>query len=159
MPEGRARYGLASAEIVSDVIDGETVLVDLASGSYYTANATGGLIWSLAAAGCSHDEIVAHVGAAWSGDPGAVSAACAAFLERLCAERLLARDGGSVGASGGAPVEPAATPAAAAPFVEPVLTRYTDMEDLLSLDPVHEVDELGWPHVKGADAGPSRNDG
>jgi hypothetical protein len=26
-----------------------------------------------------------------------------------------------------------------------VLQKYTDMADLLLLDPIHEVDEQGWP--------------
>jgi hypothetical protein len=30
-------------------------------------------------------------------------------------------------------------------FVPPVLERYDDMEDLLLLDPVHDVDAQGWP--------------
>ena len=29
----------------------------------------------------------------------------------------------------------------------PALERFTDMEDLLLLDPVHDVEEMGWPHV------------
>jgi hypothetical protein len=30
-------------------------------------------------------------------------------------------------------------------FVEPALNKYTDMQELLLLDPVHEVSEAGWP--------------
>jgi hypothetical protein len=33
-------------------------------------------------------------------------------------------------------------------FEAPVLNRYTDMQDLLLLDPIHEVDETGWPIQK-----------
>jgi hypothetical protein len=32
--------------------------------------------------------------------------------------------------------------------VPPVLERYTDMQELLFLDPIHDVDESGWPHRK-----------
>jgi hypothetical protein len=32
-------------------------------------------------------------------------------------------------------------------FEPPVLEKFTDMQDLILLDPVHEVDERGWPHV------------
>ena len=36
------------------------------------------------------------------------------------------------------------------PFQPPVFERFTDMEDLLLMDPVHEAeDEKGWPHAKG----------
>jgi len=28
------------------------------------------------------------------------------------------------------------------------LQKYTDMEELLQLDPIHEVDKFGWPSAK-----------
>ena len=31
------------------------------------------------------------------------------------------------------------------PFEAPVLYTYTDMAELLLLDPIHDVDETGWP--------------
>ena len=33
-------------------------------------------------------------------------------------------------------------------YEHPVLQKYTDMEDLLLLDPIHDVDEAGWPARK-----------
>ena len=30
----------------------------------------------------------------------------------------------------------------------PVLSIYTDMQDLLLLDPIHDVDQAGWPTRK-----------
>jgi len=44
----------------------------------------------------------------------------------------------------GAPPLPAGTV-----FAPPVLEVYTDMQDLLLLDPIHDVDEtVGWPSPK-----------
>jgi len=37
------------------------------------------------------------------------------------------------------------------PFVSPSFTTFTDMQDIILLDPVHEVDTQGWPHAS-ADA-------
>ena len=33
------------------------------------------------------------------------------------------------------------------PFVAPSFTTFTDMQDIILLDPVHEVDTRGWPHA------------
>lgn len=35
---------------------------------------------------------------------------------------------------------------------ESAFTRYTDMEELLLVDPIHEVDNEGWPVFKRPDA-------
>lgn len=40
-------------------------------------------------------------------------------------------------------------------FQPPALESYTDMQDLLLLDPIHEVDEMGWPQ-KAPDARANR---
>ena len=41
--------------------------------------------------------------------------------------------------------------ASARPYEPPQLEKYTDMQDLVLLDPVHEVDATGWPHPKPAE--------
>jgi hypothetical protein len=57
-----------------------------------------------------------------------------------------------------APVTPgdpgAVTPVAAAttPYLAPVLNAYSDMKDLLLLDPIHDVAEEGWPIPKPVDS-------
>lgn len=33
-------------------------------------------------------------------------------------------------------------------YEKPVMETFTDMEDLLLLDPIHETDEKGWPQEK-----------
>jgi hypothetical protein len=38
-----------------------------------------------------------------------------------------------------------------APFQPPLFEKFTDMEAMLLLDPVHDVDDEGWPHMPAAD--------
>jgi hypothetical protein len=33
------------------------------------------------------------------------------------------------------------------PFQAPALEKHSDMQDLILLDPVHEVGPRGWPHA------------
>jgi hypothetical protein len=37
-------------------------------------------------------------------------------------------------------------------FEPPILRTFEDMQDLLLLDPIHEVDEMGWPNAKKDEA-------
>jgi hypothetical protein len=72
------------------------------------------------------------------------------FLDTLSAEGLIeSRDGDAAGESVAAAAaggdENGDRPKA--PFAEPALEKHTDMQDLILLDPVHEVDARGWPHA------------
>jgi hypothetical protein len=40
-------------------------------------------------------------------------------------------------------------------FQPPTLESYNDMQDLLLLDPIHDVDDMGWPQ-KAPDAQATR---
>jgi hypothetical protein len=49
------------AGVLCQELDGETVLLDLASGSYYSLGGTGSRIWELLAAGGAPEDIVARL--------------------------------------------------------------------------------------------------
>ena len=73
-----------------------------------------------------------------------------AFVAELLARKLVIETERASPADGAA-TEPRSVDRAA--FVPPALTIYEDMADLLLLDPIHDVDEAGWPMPKAADAG------
>jgi hypothetical protein len=68
------------------------------------------------------------------------------FLDELTAESLTERSTTSDAPSNADAPIPSAEQQ---PYTPPVLERYSDMQALLVLDPIHEVDEQGWPHVAG----------
>jgi hypothetical protein len=140
-------------KVVHEIFDDEAIVVDLETGSYYTLAGSAGAIWSLVVAGAPPEQIVGEVRARYQGEPSAIEAAVYAFLEELEREQLIMRDRESA-ASERQVREPSATPAGAdrAAFEAPVLARYTDMEQILILDPIHDVDESGWPSAAPASA-------
>lgn len=132
--------------IMHETIDDEVVVVNLDKGTYYSFDGVGGRIWEwLDGDGQSLDSLTAKVAANFTGKPEHIAATVQRFLAQLSAEALV-----SVTSAESGPAVEAATPAADAPaFAEPVLQKYTDMEALLLVDPIHEVDEeAGWPQVK-----------
>ena len=65
------------------------------------------------------------------------------FIDQLVAAGLVVEEDG-----GQASPSVAETPAlATTPWSTPVLESHDDLQDLLLLDPVHEVTEAGWPHA------------
>ncbi len=164
MPGGHLRIN--APHVVHETIDGETILIHLGTGAYYSLEGVGAHVWGLAAAGCEESEVLADIQARYDADPQMVVEAVGALLRRLLEEELLAQaemitsDDGAGGAPmGGQPHEtvsagetrqPAGSAALLpAEFVAPVLNKYTDMQEFMLIDPIHDVEEeAGWPHVK-----------
>lgn len=125
--------------MVGEVIDGEAIIMDLRSGAYYSADALGGAIWQAVEDGASHHQILAAAAAHYP-DVRALPDEVEAFLKDIL-DRDLVRKAALTGA------EPAfAAPADA--YQRPVLSVHEDMEDLITLDPIHDVSEVGWPTRK-----------
>lgn len=136
------RYELNSPPIVAEVVDGEVIAIDLDRGSYYSLQKETAAVWSALISGRTGREILAAVPAAAEAER--LAGELKGFVESLLAEKLIrpgtgaARVNGAIGAM---------TPWAAKALR---FERFTDMQDLLVLDPVHEVDEeAGWPKPLG----------
>lgn len=139
-----ARFRLAP-EIISETFDdGESVVVNLENGFYFSLNPVGGLMFALIGSGATVAEVVIAVTACYEADTATVHEAVAAFATRLVEEALVVA---GVPETAAAPAAPSANDAASAraQFEAPTLTAYTDMQDLLLADPVHDYDETGWP--------------
>jgi hypothetical protein len=139
---GNAYYRIASSKIIADVIDGEAVLVNLESGDYYTLDPVGRDVWELMVAGWSCEAISTELTQRYIGEAPEIRNSVTRFFSELESECLVAK--GPDGPAG--ILEPPRRGGERPAFTAPVLMKYTDMEDLLTLDPVHEVDDLGWPH-------------
>lgn len=133
-------YFRPKKSVIHEKFDDETVIVNLETGCYYSLQGSADAIWALAACGLSEAAIVARMGNAFAGEPDAIRGAVSDFVAQLVAEDLLERSADAPNA--------ALPPLAGGVFMAPSLQKYTDMEALLQLDPIHEVDALGWPSAK-----------
>ena len=142
-------YRVNSPNVVSETIDGEVVIVDLEKGDYYSLFNTAVDIWNAVERQADKDTIVEGIKQSYqAGDP-AVEQAVVDFLERLQAEGLVVVESAE-SATDNAALQDGFNPENKA-FEQPKLEKFTDMEDLLLLDPIHEADEAtGWPNVKEA---------
>ena len=132
--------------VVSEIIDGEAVIMHLRSGNYYSTEQVGSQIWAWLEQGLSRSQILDSLASRYAVVPAAVAASLDSFLAELVTQDL-------VGEVGGEPAksilpEPAPINGDARPFAAPVLNVYSDMKDLLILDPIHDVDNVGWPTPK-----------
>lgn len=134
------RYELNTPEVIEESVDGEVLIVHLGTGAYYSSDGSGEFIWRRIIAGLTPPDVAAaaesHFGLAGDVASSAVERMVGQYLEE-----------GLIRERNGRPVEDVPATAALA-FEEPVLNKYTDMEELLLLDPVHDVEEAGWPHAR-----------
>jgi hypothetical protein len=127
--------------VVHETVNHETIVVNLDTGSYYDLNETGGYVFGLLQQSARLPELAQQTAARYGIDRATAEAAVDELVAKLVEEQLV------VEADGESPQPPPAPPedAAPRPYVAPVINKYTDMQELLLLDPVHEVDEAGWP--------------
>jgi hypothetical protein len=131
------RYRVNTPSIVSEVLDGEGVMINLDTGTYYSASGVGGAIWSLLEAGAHAEEIAGWLEATWGRRPE-LRADLHAYIARVLAEQLVV-----AAPERAAPVLPPVR--ARTDYVQPTLEVFQDMQDLLLADPIHDVDQAGWP--------------
>ena len=80
---------LRDTELVLREIDGETVLLDLQSSTYFAANATGTFLLNLLRVEQDRDSLVAAMVAEFGLDAAAAGVDTDAFLARLQEQQLL----------------------------------------------------------------------
>jgi hypothetical protein len=135
--------GLSFARHVAhETIDGETIVIHLGNGTYYSFDGPAVEVWALIEARHSREAIIAELTRRY-GEGELVGDSVARFIDELVAQEL-------VGQHDGPPVEldAAAVPPAGGIFTPLTLHRFTDMQEFMMVDPVHDVDMQGWPHVK-----------
>jgi Coenzyme PQQ synthesis protein D (PqqD) len=130
-------YEVNEPDVVFETIDGEAVVINLDRGIYFSIRGTGLTIWNDLLAGVDISSVASRLGAAVGRD---VATDVKAFINRLLEEALV-RPRATVVAE-----VPTALLAANEQYEPPTLEKYTDMEALLLLDPIHDVDEAGWPN-------------
>jgi hypothetical protein len=140
------RYRIKTPEVVYETIEGETVIVNLENGLYYSlSNQTSADTWTLIEAGLDFPAICSAIVCNYSKDEQIITEALRDFIILLQQEGLIEVDQRAVTSL---PVSPNLPPAKTErPFEPPKIERFSDMQDLLLLDPIHDVDEAGWPNL------------
>ncbi len=140
-------FRVNSPQVVCEMIDGEVVIVHLEKGYYYSLLKTGADVWSRIERRIDSHSLIKEMTQAYDGSAEEIATAIDEFLENLQHEELIITDSTmeSVNTDNNTEITNKGR------FEKPMLEKFTDMEDLLLLDPIHEVDvEAGWPNAKTA---------
>lgn len=132
MTHNKQRLRANKPTVAAEEIDGEVVLVNFDTGHYYSLRATAADIWRALEVGLDVNEVANLF-------DDAVQAEVGSFIESLQAEGLMTVAEAN-GQSSGAPVE-------VGPYFAPKLERFEEMSEMLLYDPIHDVDDTGWPNL------------
>jgi hypothetical protein len=144
------RYRVNEPTVIQEIIDGEAIIADLGRGFYYSMDSLGSRVWGAIVKGCSVDEVIDACASTFAVDREIIADGIRGLLKQLDREQLIV----PLESDRGETIDTAALfTDCEEPFTAPVLSKYTDMEQLLLLDPIHDVDETGWPRESGAEKG------
>lgn len=129
-------------KIAHETIDGEVIVINLETGTYYSLVESAAELWRGIENGATREQLLDALAARYAAPRAEMADAANTFLDELVREEIVVTEPNGAGTP--APILPETT-AAPQPFTAPTLARYTNMADLLLLDPIHDVDEQGWP--------------
>ncbi len=142
-----ARFTPPIKRVAHERIENEVIAIDLTTGTYYSMVDSTADVWTLLSAGLDLDETSTVLAERFAADAAAIVDELRRFVDELIEAGLLVPlDSGGEG-SADLGVTDVELPAPESPYAPPRLERYDDMEALLLLDPIHEVDDAGWPIV------------
>jgi len=152
------RYRINSPLVTGEAIDGEVVIIHLENGNYFSLLEAGEWIWLRLVAGEPLESIARELTTCYLCDEPQARQAIERLVAQLLAEELIVpTELADQGAEPPSPASLSMAPSERKPFVEPTLDKYTDMQGLLMVDPIHEVSEEGWPVRAGGDPDPGRS--
>jgi Coenzyme PQQ synthesis protein D (PqqD) len=139
------RFRVNTPTVTHETIDGEAVIINLDSGNYYSLVDVGSFIWDLVEKGASAGDVQNLVLQTYQGNATDIDRGVEELLAELQQENLIVPvdsageifDPTQVASSNNNHEKPS--------FNAPLLHKYSDMQELLLLDPIHDVDDAGWP--------------
>ena len=136
-------YRINRPEVIHEQFEDEYVVVNLKTGSYYSLSGSAPVVWDAIGNGATEPEILQTVSSSYTLALSSIQSQVQEVLKSMQDEELVV--GESIPADSRPPRQPLAPAPEGAQFFLPVVEKYTDMQELLLLDPIQQVDETGWP--------------
>ncbi len=141
------RFTINSPKVVHEVIDDEAIIINLDTGDYYSLDRLGAEIWTEVIENATVRDIIKKLLSRYSGSEEAISGSTIRFLTELEQEHLIQPVSDQtcvIARAGQSPIEDRAE-SHKPRFQEPNLQRFTDMQDVMLADPIHDFGDKAWP--------------
>ncbi len=134
----RTLYGVNYPNVVAEPFDGEWVIVNLDTGTYFSMDGSAGVLWPYAVAGLTLDDFIDQAARIFPTAGSQVRQDAKEFHQQLREHSLIR------------PIEAeqfneVQMTVSVVEYAPPRMSVHADLQDILLLDPVHDVDAAGWP--------------
>jgi len=136
-------YRLNTPLVAIEIIENEAVVIHFESGCYFSADKVGAAVLEMVGKQASVSRMVRSLVGTYVGEAVAIEQALRRFLSELLKEGLVIPTSIDDEPPENVAVKPSGE---MLPFTDPVLHKFTDLQNLLMLDPIHDTE--GWPAIK-----------
>lgn len=143
------RFRINQPTVVFQTIEDEVIAIHMESGVYYSFKNTAAEIWNTIASGASFSEILSFFAEKYQADNDKIQSEITHHLLKLKEEKLIS----PANLSGPLTALKRGAVNGKQLFQPPVMEKFEDMKEHIMADPIHEVDESGWPRRRQNDAG------
>jgi len=132
-------YKLNEEKMFYDMADGQAVVINFETGMYYGTSSLASAVLDLLMKNADPSKVLDAV-KALDGCPADIDASFKAFIDELIAKAIIVESGSSDD------VDISIDAAALADGFALTLNEFSEVQDLLLADPIHDVDvDAGWP--------------
>ncbi|PKN53583.1 MAG: hypothetical protein CVU55_00215 [Deltaproteobacteria bacterium HGW-Deltaproteobacteria-13] len=137
-------YKINESKAISETIDGETIIINLETGYYYSVNQTATIIWNEIQKNSSVKNISQHFSNHYEVDSETAIKCITETIGVFLKDNLILELDLNVSPD----FKEQRSSISKKKFIIPRVERYDDMAGALMSDPVHDVNEDGWPNLK-----------
>ncbi len=129
------RYAVKSSAVIHELLNEEMIIANLDSGFYYSLRGSGMILWQLLINHASIHEMASSFFERYHVE---TEGEIRELINELLQEDLIIEAHSNHQYASTCLFWPQV-------YTRPYLEKYEEMKNLLMLDPIHEVDEQGWP--------------
>lgn len=141
------QYSINRDKVIFEKFDYEIVLINLENGNYFSIQQVAQIIWELIEKGLDRSSVISTIAKIYNTTFEKIEDDLTEFFEELLKESLIDITE-STNKKFDSNVKDETIEKQNKPYSKPVIEIYSDMQDLILLDPIHEVDNTGWPNIK-----------
>lgn len=134
-------YKINEEKMFYDMADGVAVVINFTTGIYYGFDELSSVAFDALINGAAESSVLSAL-KALPGCPDDIDSKFNSFIEAIKEKEIIVGDGDGSEA-------PAFDPKLAESGFDLTVTDYSEVQDILLADPIHEVEpEMGWPFIK-----------